>query len=165
MTLFLPARIFSVPVLGHGCRAVHLDSRASPSRVQTDIPGVEEDWTECEEAACDLKSHFGAWQETRAASCRAAREDTARVSFFIHAARLFGPIPSFFLSFFLSGSYFASSALLLISCYPGLRLTRRFRLRAPGVSIFSSPPFISALNGRNVLIWSFSFLCLLVFFS
>ena len=59
MTLFLPARIFSVPILGHGCRAVHLDSRASPSGVQTDIPGVEKDRTGCEEAARDLKSHFG----------------------------------------------------------------------------------------------------------
>ena len=101
MTLFLPARIFSVPVLGHGCRAVRFDSRASLSGVQTDIPGVEEDRTGCEEAARDLKSHFVAWQETRVASCRAARDDAARVSFFIHAARLFGPIPSFFLSFFL----------------------------------------------------------------
>ena len=67
MTLFLPARIFSVPVLGHGCRAIRLDSRVSPSGVHTDILGVEEDRTGCEEAARDLKSHFGAWQETRAA--------------------------------------------------------------------------------------------------
>ena len=67
MTLFLPARIFSVSVLSYGCRAVRLGSRASPSGVQTDIPGVEEDRTGCEEAARDLKSHFGAWQETRAA--------------------------------------------------------------------------------------------------
>ena len=67
MTLFLPARIFSVLVLGHGYRTVHLDLCASPSGVQTDIPGVEEDRTGCEEAARDLKSHFDAWQETRAA--------------------------------------------------------------------------------------------------
>ena len=114
MTLFLPARIFSVPVLGYGCHAVRLDSRASPSEVQTDIPGVEEDRTGCEEAARDLKSHFGAWQETRAASCRAARDDAARVSFFIHAAQLFGPIPSFFLSFF---SLDPTSPLLLFYSY------------------------------------------------
>ena len=67
MTLFLPARIFLVPVLGYGCRTVRLGSRASPSGVQMDIPGVEEDRTGCEEAARDLKSHFGTWQETRAA--------------------------------------------------------------------------------------------------
>ena len=67
MTLFLPTRIFSVSVLGYGCRTVRLDSRASPSGVQMDIPRVKEDWTGCEEAACDLKSHFGTWQETRAA--------------------------------------------------------------------------------------------------
>ena len=61
MTLFLPARIFSVFVLGYGCRAVHLGSRASPSGVQMDVPGVEEDRTGCEEVARDSKSHFGAW--------------------------------------------------------------------------------------------------------
>ena len=109
MTLFLPARIFSVPVLGYGCRTICLVSCASPSGVQTDILGVEEDRTRCEETARDLKSHFGSWQEIRVASCRAARDDAARVSFFIRAARLFGPIPSFFLSFFLSGPHFASS--------------------------------------------------------
>jgi hypothetical protein len=93
MTLFLPARIFSVPVLGHGCRAVRLDSCASPFGVQTDIPGVEEDRTGCEEAA---------------------RDDAARVFGFIHAARLFGPIPSFFLSFF---SLDPTSPLLLFYSY------------------------------------------------
>ena len=118
MTLFLPARIFSVLVLGHGCRTVHLDLRASPSGVQTDIPGVEEDRTGCEEAARDLKSHLGAWQETRAASCRAARDDAARVSGFIRAARLFGPIPSFFLSFF---SLDPTSPLLLFYSYLAIR--------------------------------------------
>ena len=118
MTLFLPARIFSVPVLGHGCRAVRLDSRASPSGVQTDISGVEEDRTGCEEVARDLKSHFGARQETRAASCRAARDDAVRVSFFIRAARLFGPIPSFFLSFF---SLDPTSPLLLFYSYLAIR--------------------------------------------
>ena len=118
MTLFLPARIFSVPVLGYGCRAVRLDSRASSSGVQTDIPGVEEDRTGCEEAARDLKSHFGAWQETRSASCRAARDDAARVSFFIRAAQLFGPIPSFFLSF---SSLDPTSPLLLFYSYLAIR--------------------------------------------
>ena len=118
MTLFLLARIFSVLVLGHGCRAVRLDSRASPSGVQTDIPRVEEDRTGCEEAARDLKSHFGAWQETRAASFRAARDDVVRVSGFIRAARLFGPILSFFLSFF---SLDPTSPLLLFYSYLAFR--------------------------------------------
>ena len=153
MTLFLPAGIFSVLVLGHGCRAVRLDLRASSSGVQTDIPGVEGDRTGCEEVARVLKSHFGTWHGTRACFLFYSRRATLR------------PHSVLFPFFFLSGPHFASSALLLISCYPGLRLTRRFRLRAPRVSIFPSPPFNSALNGRNVLIWSFSFLCLLVFFS
>ena len=143
------------------CGSSRFDSRASPSGVQTDILGVEEDRTGCEEAARDLKSHFGAWQET----CRAARDDAARVSFFICAARLFGPIPSFFLSFFSLDPTSPLLALLLISDHPGLRLTNRFRLHAPRVSTFPSLPFFSVLNGRNVLIWSFFFLCLLVFFS
>ena len=64
MTLFLPAWIFSVPILGYGCRTVRLGSRASPFGVQMDIPGVEEDRTGCKETARDLKSHFGTWQET-----------------------------------------------------------------------------------------------------
>uniref|UniRef100_A0A2N9FPC9 Uncharacterized protein n=1 Tax=Fagus sylvatica TaxID=28930 RepID=A0A2N9FPC9_FAGSY len=130
MTRFLPARIFPVSVLFYGSRTVCLDSRASPSRVRTDMPGVEEDRTGCEEVARGLKSHFGKWQGTCAASCRAARDDAARVSFFIRAARLFGPIPSFFLSFFSLDPTSPLLALLLISGYPGLRLTNRFRLRA-----------------------------------
>ena len=165
MILFLLGRIFSVLVLGHGCCAVRLDLRASSSGVQTDIPGVEEDRTGCEEAARDLKSHFRAWKETRAASCRAGRDDAARVSGFIRAARLFGPILSFFLSFFSLDPTSSLLALLLISNHPGLRLTNRFRLRAPRVSIFSSLPFFSVLNGRNVLIGLFPFFCLFVFFS
>uniref|UniRef100_A0A2N9GWX2 Uncharacterized protein n=1 Tax=Fagus sylvatica TaxID=28930 RepID=A0A2N9GWX2_FAGSY len=40
-------------------RTVYLGSCASPSRVRTDIPGVEEDRTGCEEAARGSKSHFG----------------------------------------------------------------------------------------------------------
>ena len=69
-----------------------------------------------------------------------------------------------FFPFSLFGPHFAIFALLFISCYLGLRLTSRFRLRAPRVSIFPSLPFISALNSRNVMIWLFSFLCLFVFF-
>ena len=69
-----------------------------------------------------------------------------------------------FFSFLLSGPHFAFFALLLISCYPGLRSTNRFRLRALRVSIFPSLPFILVLSGRNVLIWLFSSLCLFVFF-
>uniref|UniRef100_A0A2N9FFD9 Uncharacterized protein n=1 Tax=Fagus sylvatica TaxID=28930 RepID=A0A2N9FFD9_FAGSY len=45
MTRFLPARIFSVSVLGYDCCAVHLDLRANPSGVQMDIPRVEKDRT------------------------------------------------------------------------------------------------------------------------
>jgi hypothetical protein len=67
MTRFLPARIFPVSVPFYGSRTVYLGSRASPSRVRTDIPGVEEDRTGCEEAARGSKSHFGVWQGTRVA--------------------------------------------------------------------------------------------------
>ena len=63
------------------------------------------------------------------ASCRAARDDAARGSFFIRAARLFGPILSFFLSFSSLDPTSPLLALLLISGYPGLRLTDRFHLR------------------------------------
>ena len=66
MTLFLPARIFSVPVLGHGCRTVRLNSRASPFGVQMDIPRVEKDRAGYEEAVRGLKGQFGAEVETRA---------------------------------------------------------------------------------------------------
>ena len=59
MTLFLPARIFLVPVLGYGCRVVRLDSRASPSGVQMDIPRVEKDRTRCEEVVRGSKGLFG----------------------------------------------------------------------------------------------------------
>ena len=88
-----------------------------------------------------------------------------RVSFFIRAARLFGPIPSFFLSFFSLDPTSPLLTFLLISGYPGLRLTNRFRLRALRVSTFPSLPFFSVLSGRNVLIGLFPFLCLFVFFS
>ena len=66
MTRFLPTRIFSVSVLGYGCRAIRLGSRASPSGVQMDVPGVEEDRTGCEEVARDSKSQFGVEVETPA---------------------------------------------------------------------------------------------------
>ena len=78
---------------------------------------------------------------------------------------LFGPIPSFFLSFSSLDPTSPLLTLLLISDHLGLRLTNRFRLRAPRVSTFPSLPFFSVLNGRNVLIGSFPFFCLFVFFS
>ena len=59
MTRFLPARIFSISVLGYGCYAVHLGLRASPSGVQMDIPRVEKDWTRCEEAVRGSKGRLG----------------------------------------------------------------------------------------------------------
>ena len=67
MTRFLPARIFSVFMLSYDRCAVRLGLRASLFGVRTDVPRVEEDRTGCEEAACGSKSHFGAWQGTRAA--------------------------------------------------------------------------------------------------
>ena len=59
MTRFLPARIFSVSVLGYGCRAVRLGLHASPFGVQMDIPRVEKDRTSCEEAVRGSKGRFG----------------------------------------------------------------------------------------------------------
>ena len=56
------------------------------------------------------------------------------------------------------------STLLLISSNPGLWLTIRLHLRAPRVGIFSSLPFFSVLNSRNVLHQLFSFSCLFAFF-
>ena len=165
MTRFLPARIFSVSVLGYGCRAARLGLHASPSGAQMGIPGLGEDRTGCEKTAHDSKWQRGACLGTRAWPSRAARDGPARGPTIYCAAR---PLPFhsvLFFPFSLSGPHFAFSGLLLISCYPGLRLTCYFRLRAPRVSIFPSLPFISALNGRNVLIQLFSFLCLFVFFS
>jgi hypothetical protein len=60
MTRFLPARIFSVCVLGYGCCAVCLGLRANPSGVQMDIPRVEKDRTRCGEAVRGSKGPFGA---------------------------------------------------------------------------------------------------------
>ena len=164
MTRFLPTRIFSVSVLGYGCRAVRLNSRASPSRVRMSIPGLGEDRTGCEKTVRGSKWHRGACLGTRAWPSRAARDGPARGPTINCAARPFVFHSILFFPFSLSGPYFALFALLLISCYPGLRLTRRFRLRTPRVSTFPSLPFILVLNGRNVLIWSFYFLCLFVFF-
>ena len=65
MTLFLPARIFSVLLLFYSCYAVCLDSRASPSRVQMNIPRVEKDRAGDEEAVCGSKGRPGAEVETR----------------------------------------------------------------------------------------------------
>ena len=118
MTLFLPARIFSVPVLGHGCRAVRLDSHASPSGVQRDIPGVEEDRTGCERVARGLKWQPGAKLGTRAASCRAARDVPVRGPTLKRAARPFSLISSFFLSF---SSLDPTSPLLLFYSYLAIR--------------------------------------------
>ena len=60
MTRFLPARIFSVSVLGYGFCAICLGLRASPSGVQMDIPRVEKDRTRCEEAVRGSKGLLGA---------------------------------------------------------------------------------------------------------
>ena len=152
MTRFLPAQIFLISVLGYSYRAVRLDLRANPSGVQMGIPGLGEDRSGCEKMVRGSKWQSGACLGTRARS----HHILCRAIFPFHSV--------IFFPFSLSGPHFAFSALLLISCYPGLRLTRRFRLRAPRVSIFPSLPFISALNGRNVLIWLFFFLCLFVFF-
>ena len=59
MTRFLPARIFSVSVIGYCCCAVRLGLRASPSGVQMDIPRVEKDRTRCEEVVRSSKGPFG----------------------------------------------------------------------------------------------------------
>ena len=83
------------------------------------------------------------WKVTLTRGRKLARHDAACVSFFIRAARLFGPIPSFFLSFFSLDPTLPLLALLLISGYPGLRLTNCFRLRALRVSTFPSLPFFS----------------------
>jgi hypothetical protein len=93
-----------------------------------------------------------------------ARDDGARGPTLKCAACLFPFISSLFLHFRSLDPTLPLFAFLLISCYPGLRLTNRFRLRALRVSTFPSLPFFSVLNGRNVLIWLFSFLCLFVFF-
>jgi hypothetical protein len=66
MTRFLPARIFSVSVLGYGCRSVRLGLRASPSGVQMGIPGLEEDRTGCEKIVRGSKWQSGACLGTRA---------------------------------------------------------------------------------------------------
>ena len=59
MTRFLPARIFSVSVIGYGYCAVRLGLRASPSGVQMDILRVEKDRMWCKEAARGSKGSFG----------------------------------------------------------------------------------------------------------
>jgi hypothetical protein len=93
-----------------------------------------------------------------------ARDDAARGLTLIRAAQPFSLISSFFFPFFSLDPTSPPLALLLISCFPGLRLTIRFRLRALRVSIFQSLPFFfSVLNGRNALHGLFSSLCLFVF--
>ena len=147
MTRFLPAWIFSVSVLGCGCRAVRHGSRASPSGVQMGILGLGEDRTGCEKTVRGSKWHRGACLGTRAWPSRAMRGGPAWGPSINCAARPFVFHSVLFFPFSLSRPHFALSALLLISCYPGLRLTRRFRLRAPRVSTFPSLPFILVLNG------------------
>uniref|UniRef100_A0A2N9ERE0 Aminotransferase-like plant mobile domain-containing protein n=1 Tax=Fagus sylvatica TaxID=28930 RepID=A0A2N9ERE0_FAGSY len=58
--------IFSVSVLGYGCRAVHLGLRANPSGVQMGIPGLGEDQTGCEKMVHGLKWQRGACLGTSA---------------------------------------------------------------------------------------------------
>uniref|UniRef100_A0A2N9F8D0 Aminotransferase-like plant mobile domain-containing protein n=1 Tax=Fagus sylvatica TaxID=28930 RepID=A0A2N9F8D0_FAGSY len=88
MTRFLPARIFSVCVLGYGCCAVRLGLRANPSGVQMDIPRVEKDRTRCG-AVRGSEGPFGA--EVVARKGRLARR--------WRAARPFALISSLFLPF------------------------------------------------------------------
>ena len=164
MTRYLPAQIFSVSVLTYGYRAVRLDSRASPSGVRMDIPGLGEDRTGYEKTVCGSKRRTSACLGTRAWPSRTASDGPVRGPTILCATRPFPFIPSFSFPFRSLDPTLPFFALLFISCYPGLRLTSRFCLRAPRVSIFPSIPFISVLNGRNVLIWLFSFLCLFVFF-
>ena len=59
MTRFLPARIFSVSLIGYGYCAARLGLRASPSGVQMDILRVEKDRTRCEEVVRGSKGPFG----------------------------------------------------------------------------------------------------------
>ncbi len=151
-------------MLAYGRRAIHLGLRASPLGIRTDIPGVEEDRTGYKEVVRGSKGRFGAWQGTCALSSRAAHDDATRGPTFIRAARPFSLISSFFLSFSSLDPTSPLLALLLISCYSGLQLTNRFCLHALRVSTFPSLPFFSVLNGRNVLIGLFPFLCLFVFF-
>ena len=154
MTQFLPAQIFSVSMLAYGSRATCFGLRASLFGFQTDFSGVEEDWMGCGKVACGLRRPFGVEVGTRAPPCRAARDGLARGPTLKRAVRPFR----------LLGPTSPQPILLLISCNPRLRLTIRFRLRAPRVSIFSSLPFFSVLNGRNVLQRLFSSSCLFAFF-
>ena len=97
-------------------------------------------------------------------SSRVACDDGARGPTLKCAAWLFPFISSLFLPFRSLDPTSPIFILLLISCYLGLRLMNRFRLRALRVSTFPSLPFFLVLNGWNVLIWLFSFLCPFVFF-
>ena len=78
MTRFLPAWIFSIPVPAYGSQATRLSLRANPFGFQTDIPGVEEDWTGREKVARGLRWSFGAEKGTRVAPCRATCDGPAR---------------------------------------------------------------------------------------
>ena len=118
MTQFLPTRIFSVSVLSYDCCVARLGLHASPSGVQMDIPGVEEDRTGCERVARGSKWQPGAKLGTRVASCCAARDVPARGPTLKRAARPFSLISSFFLSFF---SLDPTSSLLLFYSYLAIR--------------------------------------------
>ena len=78
MTRFLPTRIFSVFVLGYGCRAVRLDLLTSPSGVQMGILGLGKDRTGCEKTARGSKWQSSMCLGTRAGPSRAARDGPAR---------------------------------------------------------------------------------------
>jgi hypothetical protein len=164
MTRFLPARIFSVSAFSYGCRVVCLGLRASPSGVQMGIPGLGEDRSGCEKTIRGLKWRNGVVLGTRARPSCAAHDGPTRGPTTSGPARHFPFILSFSFPFRSLDPTSPLFTLLLISCYPGLRLTRRLRLRAPRVSPFPSLPFISVLNGRNVLIGLSSFCVFLVFF-
>ena len=95
MTRYLPAQIFSVSVLTYGYRAVRLDSRASPSGVRMDIPGLGEDRTGYEKMVRGSKRRAGACLGTHARSHHIMRHAT----FPFHSV--------FFFPFSLSGPHFA----------------------------------------------------------
>jgi hypothetical protein len=108
MTQFLPARIFSVSVLGYGCRVVRLGLRASLSGVQMGIPGLGEERTGCEKMVRGSKWQWGACLGTRA-----WRGPTINC-----AARLFLFIPSFSFPF---RSLDPTSPFLLFYSYLAIR--------------------------------------------
>ena len=90
----------------HGCRAVYLGLRASPSRLQKDIPRVEEDRTGYEKVTRGSRWQSGVKRETRASPCCAAHDGATRGPTLRRAARPFFFIFAFFLHFSPFGPHF-----------------------------------------------------------